>query len=101
MHLFICFTIWTMVASLMIWRSCQTAKEAVNHLKRLHKIPCAKCLYFTGEYNLKCTVKPSNALSEKAIDCRDFELCSSRQNHIWKKNIQKQYGNWNKLNREI
>lgn len=91
MHLFICFTIWITVVSLIICRSYQTAKEAITHVKRLHKIPCSNCLYFTGEYRLKCTVHPYMALSEEAIDCRDFEACSRRKNYILRKNTQKKY----------
>lgn len=74
-----------------MWRSYKTAKAAIIHLKNLHKIPCSKCLYFTGEYSLKCTVNPSTALSEAAIDCRDFELCSRRNNYPLKENIRKKY----------
>ena len=91
MHLFICFSIWTMVVSLMIWRSYKTVKEAISYLKRLHKIPCANCLYFTGEYSLKCTVNPSNAFSEQALDCRDFELCASRQKYFFEEDMRKKY----------
>lgn len=78
MHLFICFGLWTTVISLIIWRTGTTAKQAVNHVQRLHQIPCSNCTYFTGDYRLKCTVHPCKALSEDAIDCRDFEVCSSR-----------------------
>lgn len=42
-------------------------------LRRLHQIPCHDCIYFTGNYHLKCTVYPSKALNESAIDCRDYE----------------------------
>jgi hypothetical protein len=47
----------------------QTPKAA----SRMHQIPCSKCQYFTQDYFLKCTVHPHRALSEDAIDCRDFE----------------------------
>ena len=47
-------------------------KQAISHLKRLHQIPCNKCAYFTGDYRLKCTVNPIDAMSENAIGCRDF-----------------------------
>jgi hypothetical protein len=49
------------------------AKKNWIHLKRLHQIPCSNCVFFTGEYNLKCTVHPCNALSEEAIGCKDYE----------------------------
>ncbi len=43
-------------------------------LRRLHQIPCSNCLFFTGEYNLKCPVHPCKALSEQAIDCVDYQM---------------------------
>ena len=78
MHLFICFGLWTTVISLIIWRTAKTVKQGINHVQRLHKIPCSNCAYFTGDYRLKCTIHPCIALSEEAIDCRDFEVCSSQ-----------------------
>ena len=43
-----------------------------RHIRRLHRIPCSKCQYFTDSYYLKCTVNPELACSEAAIDCRDY-----------------------------
>jgi hypothetical protein len=43
------------------------------NLVRLHQIPCHRCAFFTGEFNLKCPVHPYNALNERAIDCLDYE----------------------------
>jgi hypothetical protein len=71
-HLVLCFSVWTLVFSCLFWRSLFMIKQAVNHLKRLHQIPCDKCVYFTGDYRLKCTVNPTMAMSETAIGCRDF-----------------------------
>jgi hypothetical protein len=51
-------------------------RDAVNHAGTMHKIPCAKCQFFTGNYQLKCTVHPSIALSEAAIDCPDYRPAS-------------------------
>lgn len=48
-------------------------QESVVHLKRLHSIPCNRCVYFIGCHYLKCTVNPSKALTEDAVDCLDFE----------------------------
>ena len=98
MRLFICFAIWSIVACLMIWRSYQTTKKAVNYVQRLHKIPCSNCLYFTGDYRLKCTVHPIMALSEEAIDCRDFELCSTQSDRNLKKSRDKNKPIYNKTN---
>jgi hypothetical protein len=44
--------------------------------KQMHKIPCANCQFFTNDYRLKCTIQPIIALTEQAIDCRDY--CPNR-----------------------
>jgi hypothetical protein len=49
-----------------------TLQKDWQHLKRLHQIPCDRCIFFTGEYNLKCTVHPYKALNEDAIGCSDY-----------------------------
>jgi hypothetical protein len=55
----------------------KTLKQGWQHLQQLHQIPCSRCVYFTGDYRLKCTIYPSQALTEEAIGCRDFEATSS------------------------
>lgn len=67
-----CFWICTLLA-IFIWSGLVAALDGWKQLRRLHQIPCHKCLYFTGDYNLKCTVRPCEALTESAIACRDFE----------------------------
>ena len=99
MHLSICFGIWTIVISVIMWRTCKTTQKGIIYVQRLHKIPCSNCVYFTGDYRLKCTVHPVKALSEEAIDCRDFELCIHSRNNLPKKNIQKKYCNCHSLNK--
>ena len=46
--------------------------DAIATSKILHQIPCARCQFFTNSYYLKCTVNPTCALTETAINCRDF-----------------------------
>lgn len=67
--------VWGMLTllSLSIWT---TLREGMIRLQRLHQIPCDRCLYFTGDYRLKCTVNPYTAFTEEAIHCRDFESTS-------------------------
>ena len=72
LHLVLCFSVWTTIFSVLLWRLIAIAKQAVKHLQHLHQIPCDKCAYFTGDYRLKCTVNPIDAMSETAIGCRDF-----------------------------
>ncbi|HEY9823404.1 MAG TPA: hypothetical protein V6D35_21935 [Candidatus Sericytochromatia bacterium] len=47
--------------------------------KRMHQIPCTGCQFFTNDYHLKCTVRPSIANSEEAINCSDY---CSKDNRI-------------------
>ena len=59
--------------SFLTWKIVRLSKEAIVHLKKIHRIPCADCTFFTGEYYLKCPLHPMTALSEEAISCQDFE----------------------------
>lgn len=82
LHLVFCFSVWTVVSTLLFWRSLAISQQAINHLKRLHQVPCSNCAYFTGDYRLKCTVNPMLAMSEEAIGCRDFiNKEGTRHNH--------------------
>lgn len=69
----VCFICAWMLMILMAWSLWSTIANGVTNTKRLHSIPCANCQYFTGDYRLKCTVRPSIALSEAAINCADFQ----------------------------
>lgn len=55
------------------WRTWKIGRMNIKHLKKLHQIPCPDCMYFTGDYRLKCPVHPIEALSEEALNCKDFE----------------------------
>jgi hypothetical protein len=37
-----------------------------------HPFPCYRCQYFSNNLHLRCTVHPVTALTEQAVDCRDF-----------------------------
>lgn len=84
-RLALCSSVWTIIFSCLFWRLIEISKQAIQHLQRLHQIPCDKCVYFTGDYRLKCTVNPMVAMSENAIGCRDFlhdyqrSMCNSCQ----------------------
>lgn len=72
-----CFCAWTLIG-LFFWSAWKAGREGVAQLRRLHQVPCSRCAFFTGDYRLKCTVHPSNALSEEAINCLDFEPTMAR-----------------------
>jgi len=56
-----------------LWALWEALLQGWANLQRLHQIPCSGCAFFTGEYNLKCTIHPCKALTESAIDCLDHE----------------------------
>ncbi|MEL4896448.1 hypothetical protein [Crocosphaera sp. Alani8] len=45
----------------------------IKEAKKMHKIPCNCCQYFTNDYRLKCTVNPFQVSTEAAINCRDYQ----------------------------
>lgn len=69
----LCFVLAWTLAGLIAWNLMVAARDGVVQATEMHKIPCAKCRYFTNDYRLKCPIHPRVALSEAAIDCADFE----------------------------
>jgi hypothetical protein len=63
---------WSVVI-LALWNIGAAAADSFSRAKRMHKIPCAYCKYFTDNPHLKCPVHPKIAMSEKAINCPDYE----------------------------
>ena len=69
----ICFLCaWTLTL-LFAWSLWSAARDSATTTRRMHQIPCPNCQFFTGDYRLKCTVQPSVANSEDAIDCPDYQ----------------------------
>ncbi|MGI0493825.1 hypothetical protein ACN4EG_18740 [Alkalinema pantanalense CENA528] len=68
----LCFTIAWGLVGLLVVSLTRNLRQGYKAVKRLHQIPCSTCQYFTGDYNLKCTIHPVIALSESAIGCRDY-----------------------------
>lgn len=69
----ICFVlVWSAIA-LATWHLFTGLRQGMRNVKRLHQIPCAGCRYATCSHYLKCSVQPSIAFSEDAINCQDFE----------------------------
>ncbi|WP_416350931.1 hypothetical protein [Rivularia sp. UHCC 0363] len=69
----ICFvSAWGLVI-LVGWSMWTTARDSVAIAKQMHQIPCSGCQYFTDDYRLKCTVNPSIANTEEAIQCMDYQ----------------------------
>ncbi|MCC5618239.1 hypothetical protein LC605_24765 [Nostoc sp. CHAB 5836] len=69
----ICFVVaWTVII-LVVLSLFAAARDSVTTAKQMHQIPCTGCQYFTDNYRLKCTVRPSVANTEEAIDCLDYQ----------------------------
>ncbi len=58
---------------LVVWSLWTAARDSVAIAKQMHQVPCPGCQFFTDDYRLKCTVHPSIANTEEAIDCGDFQ----------------------------
>lgn len=71
---------WGLVG-LGLWSVWAAARDALHRAQQMHQVPCATCLYFSGDYHLKCPVHPHQALSEAAIGCSDFESADPLQRH--------------------
>ncbi|MGQ9836840.1 MAG: hypothetical protein ACUVRV_02445 [Cyanobacteriota bacterium] len=58
---------------LPLWRLVRAIAAALQQAQQMHRIPCYRCQFYSGEPYLKCTVHPDYALSEAAINCPDFQ----------------------------
>lgn len=70
----LCFVLaWTLVP-LALWQVFSALRDGVGRARVMHQIPCASCTYFTNSPFLKCPLHPSEALSEAAISCPDYDF---------------------------
>jgi hypothetical protein len=69
----LCFTSAWLLVLLVVWNTWTAVRDTATLAQRMHQIPCSSCRFFTSNYQLKCTVHPSSALTEDAINCPDFE----------------------------
>ncbi|QZZ20681.1 hypothetical protein J5X98_26225 [Leptothermofonsia sichuanensis E412] len=69
----ISFVIPWLILFLIGWSLWAAIRDILDRSRQMHRIPCADCRFFTGDYHLKCTVHPASALTEQAIGCPDFE----------------------------
>jgi hypothetical protein len=69
----ICFVVAWTVTILVVLSIWSAARESVTIAKQMHQIPCTGCQFFTDDYRLKCTVRPSIANTEEAIHCLDYQ----------------------------
>ena len=69
----ICFLFAWLLLIITIWSCSSAIAEILARARQMHQIPCTKCQYFTNDYHLKCTIWPSVANTEQAIDCSDYQ----------------------------
>ena len=69
----VCFLSAWFLSTLFIGSIFNTWMYIVNKSRMMHQIPCHSCQYFTDSYYLKCTIHPTIANSESAINCCDFQ----------------------------
>lgn len=48
------------------------SRHLISRFKLPQKAPCTNCTYFSDNVYLKCTVRPTDVLTERAVDCKDF-----------------------------
>lgn len=82
---------WVFLMILFSFSVVHAFKQGAEQVRKLHRIPCYKCDFFTNDYRLKCTVNPSLACSEEALGCIDFEPKNMTKNTS--------RGKWGKSNR--
>jgi len=70
---FCCIFAWAFLG-LSVWSLLGIAQAGIAEAKHLHQIPCSSCSFCTGDYRLKCTVHPFEALTELAINCPDYKV---------------------------
>ena len=75
----VCFITTWVVIFMLFSNLLSMGREGIKQAKRLHTIPCANCVFFTGDYHLKCTVNPTDALTERAIHCPDYRPSAERR----------------------
>jgi heme A synthase len=78
----ICFISAWAIVLLSVWSVWSAVRETALKAKQLHQIPCSTCRFFTSSYHLKCTVRPSIALTEEAINCPDYEPSKPNYDHL-------------------
>lgn len=68
----VCFTIAWLMVGLTVWSSVRAVRAVATQAFKMHQIPCASCHFLTGVACLKCTIHPTIALTEAAINCPDY-----------------------------
>lgn len=68
----LCFVLAWSLPFLLGWTLWSAIRDISCRAKKMHKIPCTSCQFFTNDHRLKCTAQPYIANTENAIDCSDY-----------------------------
>ncbi len=68
----VCFLLAWALMMILGWTVWSSVRDATQRAKRMHQIPCANCQFFTNDHRLKCTLNPTIANTEEAINCSDY-----------------------------
>jgi hypothetical protein len=63
------------IVLLTLFKKYRFRKKKVVYSKNLQtfvEIPCRKCQFFSNNPYLKCAIRPSSVMNERAIDCPDY-----------------------------
>ncbi len=63
---------WSLIGAIAL-SLITTIRRSIANLRKMHQIPCSRCAFSTSDHRLKCSVHPTEAFSEEAIGCYDFE----------------------------
>ncbi len=69
--LMISFVIFSTIAAL-IYTCTSKQKQHFSSFKPPPKTLCHRCQYFSDNHYLKCALHTETALTEQAVDCRDY-----------------------------
>lgn len=69
---------WSLVSAIAL-SFITTVRRSIANLRKVYQIPCSRCAFSTSDYRLKCSVRPTEAFSEEAIGCYDFESKEATQ----------------------
>lgn len=68
--------IWGAIVWLLLLGTASEAWKLLRYnattLKQGQRVPCKNCQFFSSNFYLKCAVRPSDALTDRAVDCTDF-----------------------------
>lgn len=65
------FAIFSIIC-ILICACIPKSRKYSSSVNPCHPVPCRCCQYFSNNTHLQCAIHPLTAMTEKAIDCRDY-----------------------------